>query len=115
MDDKTTPIEVFLKRAQAYTKTSIQLLKFKATEKLAELISNMASGVILIAIFVLFFINLNIGIAILLGHLFGVLWIGFILVAGFYACIGFAIYLLRNKWIKAPLKNSIITQLLKDE
>jgi len=115
MEDMTTPVEDLLERAQAYTKTSLQLFKLKATDKLAEIISNLASGFVIVVILALFFVNLNIAIALLIGDLFGKAWFGFILVSGIYACIGFFVYLFRNQWIKRPVSNSIIEELLMDE
>jgi len=115
MEDKTTPVDVLLRRAQAYTKTSIQLFKLRATDKLAEVLSGMASGLVLLIILTLFFVNLNIGIAMLIGGLLGEVWLGFVIVAGVYACVGIIVYLFRVQWIKIPVSNSIITQLLKEE
>lgn len=115
MKELTTPVEDLLERAQAYTKTSLQLFKLKATDKLAEIISNLASGFVVVVIIALFFVNLNIAIALLLGDLFGKAWLGFILVSGLYSCIGFIVYLFRNQWIKRPVSNSIIQELLMDE
>ena len=115
MEDKTTPVEVLLARAQAYAITSIQLFKLKATEKLAEMLSNLASGIAIMIFLILFFVNLNIGIALLIGDLFGEIWLGFVVVSGFYAIVGFIVFLFSDKWIKNPVSNSIITQLLQDE
>jgi len=69
----------------------------------------------ILVIFILFFVNLNIGLALFLGALLGKSWLGFIIVSGGYAIIGFVVYLFRERWIKQPVSNSIITQLLKDE
>jgi len=115
MEDMTTPLEDLLERAQDYTKTSLQLFKLKAADKLAEIISSLASGFVIVVIIALFFVNLNIAIALLLGDLIGKAWLGFILVSGLYACIGFIVYLFRNQWIKRPVCNSIIQELLMDE
>ena len=115
MEDKTTPVEVLLERAQTYTKTSIELFKLKATAKLAEMISNLASGFAVLIILILFFVNLNIGIALLIGDSLGKAWLGFVIISGVYACIGLIVYLFRNRWIKNPVNESIILQLLKDE
>ena len=115
MEDKTTPIEVLFERAQTFTKTSIQLLKLKATAKLAEILSNMASGFAVLVILILFFVNLNIGIALLIGESLGKAWLGFVIVSLVYAFVGFVVYLFRNKWIKNPVSESIISQLLKDD
>ena len=115
MEEKTTPVEVLLERAQAYTRTSIKLFKFKATDKLAELLSDMASGISILTVLALFFVNLNIGIALFIGALVGKAWLGFILVSGIYALGGGIIYLFRDRWIKRPVSNSIIKQLLKED
>jgi len=115
MEDRTTPFEVLLERAQAYTKTSIQLFKLKATDKLAEILSKLASGFVILIFLVFFFINLNIGIALLIGDLLGKFWLGFVIVSCAYACLGFIVYLFRDQLIKRPVKNSMIAQLLKDE
>ncbi|NEW80911.1 MAG: phage holin family protein [Mariniphaga sp.] len=115
MKELTTPVEDLLARAQAYTKTSLQLFKLKATDKLAEIISNLASGFVIVVILALFFVNLNIAIALLLGDLFGKIWLGFILVSALYLFIGIIVYLFRNQWIKRPVSNSIILELLMDE
>ncbi len=115
MEDKTTPVELLLERAQAYTKTSIKLFKFKATEKIAELVSNLASGFVIMTVLALFFVNLNIGIALLIGDWLGRLWMGFILLSVFYCLIGLIVYLFRDKWIKRPINNLIIRQLIDDE
>ena len=87
MEEKTTPVDVLLQRAQAYIKTSILLFKLKATEKLAELLSEIASGFVIGIFIVLFFVNLNIGIAILVGDLLGKIWLGFVIVACFYLLV----------------------------
>ena len=114
MDEKT-PVEVLFERAQVYTRVSIQLFKLKATAKLAEVVSDITANLVILVILVLFFVNLNIGLALLLGALLGRAWLGFVVVSGGYAIIGFVVYLFRDNWIKQPVSNSIITQLLKDE
>jgi len=115
MEDKTTPVEALLERAQNYTKTSIQLFKLKATAKLAEVLSNMASGFAFLVILILFFVNLNIGIALLIGESLGKSWLGFVIVSMVYAFIGLVVYLFRHRWIKNPVRESIISQLLKED
>ena len=114
MEDKSTSVEELLERVRAYTVTSIELMKLKATDKLAELGSNLVSGFAIFVILVLFLVNLNIAFALLIGDLLGKTWIGFVLISGLYACIGIIIYIFRDKWIKKPVSNSIIEQLLKD-
>jgi len=115
MEEKKTPVEVLLERGQAYIKTSVQLFKFKTTNKAAEITSNLASGLIILILITLLFINLNIGIALLIGDLLGRIWLGFLILSGFYGVVGILIYIFRNSWIKKPVSNAVIKQLLKEE
>ena len=115
MEEKKTPVEVLLERGQAYIKTSVQLFKFKTTDKVAEVLSNLTSGLIILILITLLFINLNIGIALLIGDLLGRIWLGFLILSGFYGVVGILIYIFRNSWIKKPVSNAVIKQLLKEE
>ena len=115
MEEKKTPVEVLLERGQAYIKTSVQLFKFKTTDKVAEILSNLTSGLIILILVTLLFINLNIGIALLIGDLLGKIWMGFLILSGFYCLVGILIYIFRNSWIKKPVSNSVIKLLLKEE
>jgi len=115
MEEKKTPVEVLLEYGQAYIKTSVQLVKFRTTEKAAEIISSLASSLIILILLTLLFINLNIGIALLIGSLLGRIWLGFLILSGFYGMTGIVIYVFRNSWIKKPVGNSVIKLLLKEE
>jgi hypothetical protein len=115
MEEQKTPVEVLLERGQAYAKTTFQLFKFKATDTAAEIVSKLASGFIILMLLVLFFINLNIGIALLIGDLLGKVWLGFIIISGFYAVVGLIVYIFRYRLIIRPVSNSVIKQLLQNE
>lgn len=109
MEDKATPIESLFERAEAYGKTSLNLIKLKAIDKVSVLISMVLSWLIVIVVVALFFIVLNIGIALWLGELLGKSYYGFFIVSGFYAVLGI-IFLL---WVRKPITNSIVSKMIK--
>lgn len=109
MEDKATPIENLFERAEAYGKTSLNLLKLKAIDKSSELISTVLSWLIVSIVVALFFIILNIGVALWLGEILGKTYYGFFIVAGIYAVLS-VIFIL---WIKKYINNSIISKMLK--
>ena len=39
----------------------------------------------------------------------------FLILSGFYGVVGILIYIFRNSWIKKPVSNAVIKQLLKEE
>jgi hypothetical protein len=113
MEDKATPLEVLLERAENYSKTSIKLFKLKTIDKTAEIISTLISWMVVITVVALFFMILNIGIAFWIGELLGKTYYGFFIVAAFYALLGIVFKLFSTQWIKKPMRNSIVSQMIK--
>lgn len=113
MDEQSGLIETLIEKGEQYGKTTIELLKLKTLDKSADVVSNMVSWMIVLIFAVLFFLILNIGVALWLGELLGKTWYGFFVVSGFYALLAIVFTLFRKQWIKKPLKNSIITQVLE--
>lgn len=112
METQTHSIELLIERAEKYGKTAIELYKLKAIERSAEVISSMVTNLIVITSFTLFFLVLNMALALWLGELMGKTYLGFLTVSISYGIIGIVLFIFRNKWISIPLRNSIITKAL---
>ena len=115
MENQRSSLEVLFELILAYAKTSLKLYRYKATDKVAEVVSDMASGLVIVVILVLIFVNLNIGLALFLGDLLGKMYLGFLAVSGLYMCFGLLVYFFRNAWIKKPINNLVIKNLLKND
>lgn len=112
METQSNTIEMLVESVEQYGKTNIELYRLKAISKSADILSSLAVRITVIVFFALFFFILNIGIALWIGDLLNKYYYGFFIVASFYALAGFVFYAFRDKWIKTPLKNSIIIQAL---
>lgn len=115
MNDTATPIETLFEKAEDYSKTTIKLFKLNAIDKSAEVVSSLALRATIFMVFALFTLIINIGIALWIGELLGKSYYGFFVIAGFYAIIGMLLFAFGHQWIKMPLSNSIITQMLKQK
>ncbi len=111
MEGKLKYIDSLISSAESYTKTSIELFKLKAIDRIADVVSDLISSLPFIIALILFFITLNFGISLWLGAVLGKDYLGFLAVAGFYLFAGIILYLIK-KWIKKPLNDSIINQML---
>lgn len=111
MEDQTL-IENLIEKGEQYGKTTIELLKLKTLDKSADVVSNIVSWAVVIVFAVLFFLILNIGVALWLGELFGKAYYGFFAVSGFYALLAIVFGIFRKQLIKKPLNNSIVEQVL---
>lgn len=113
METPITLVETMFEKAEAYAKTTIELTKLKALETSAKVITSFVSRVSVIVMFSLFALVLNIGIALFLGDLLGKTYYGFFIVAAFYLLAGILLHYYMHKWIKKPLSEMIIKQVLE--
>jgi hypothetical protein len=112
MEEKFKYIDSLLNSAETYSKTSVELIKLKTVDKVADGTSSIVAWTAVIIALILFFITLNFGLALWLGALMGENYLGFFAVAGFYALAGIVLFIFKDKWIKKPLNNSMINQML---
>jgi hypothetical protein len=113
MEDNSKLLESLLDKATEYSKTSYELVKLKALDKSADIISSFIPHsvvFVLIASFLLFF---NIGLAFWLGKILGETFYGLFVVAAFYIITGIVIHLFMYKWIKRRISDYFIQQVLK--
>lgn len=106
-------IEELLEHAGDYLDTRLDLFKLQVVQKSSDIVSSLASRLILIVIIVIFVMIANIGIALVLGEWMGKTYYGFFALAGFYLIIGLIFNAFKSKWIKEPVANSIIRKAFK--
>jgi len=113
MEEQTGLIESLIERGEQYGKTTLELLKLKTIDKSADVASNLVSWLIVVIFAVLFFLILNIGVALWIGELLGKSYYGFFVVSGFYAFLALVFGIFRKQLIKNPVNESIINQVLE--
>lgn len=111
MEANKEHIEPLLQKAEAYAKTSLQLIQFKLIEKTAVVTARLFSRLILLVVISFFLIAVNIAFALWLGELLGKNYYGFLLLGLLYAVIAIVLSFLQPL-LKGRIGNFIITQLL---
>ena len=115
MTDNVTPLATLIERAEDYGKTSFELFKLNTIDKSADVVSSLVSRVAILITVTLSVMIINIGIAIWVGKQLGELFYGFFIIGAFYALMAIILHVFRHQWIKNPISNSIIKQLLKQK
>ncbi len=110
MESETNLIEPLLEKAEAYGKTSFELLRLKALAKTADVTASLFSRALFILLAAFFAFTVNIAIALWIGDALGKAYYGFFIVAGFYALVS-VIMLIVHPSIKKTVNNNIIKQL----
>lgn len=113
MEDNNLLLEALVKRATEYAKSSYELAKLKALDKISDIVSGIIVNAIVFVLFVSFMIFLNLGLAFWLGEILGKIYYGFFVVAVFYIVVAVFVYFFINKCLKKRICNYIIKQALK--
>jgi hypothetical protein len=113
MEEKYKYMDSLVNSTEEYAKTSIELIKLKTVDKVADGTSSIVAWTAVVIALILFFITLNFGLAFWIGDLLGQkAYLGFFIVAAFYGLAGLILFFFKDKWIKKPLNNSMINQML---
>lgn len=115
MTDNTTPIATLFERAEDYGKTTLNLLKLNAIDKSADVVSSLVSRLAVIMTVVFSVLIVSVGLSLWLGKLLGDAFYGFFIIGGFYALLAILLQVFRHQWLKYPVSNSIIKQMLKQK
>ncbi len=115
MTDNATPLETLFERAEDYGKTTIKLIKLNAIDKSADVVSSLVSRIAVVIMVVLSIIIISIGVSLWIGKLLGETFYGFLIVGVFYALMALLLHVFRHQWIKYPVSNSIIKQMMKQK
>ena len=92
---------------------SVVLYKLNAVDKTADVVSTLASRVIIAVLLTLCTLFLSIALGLYLGKVFGDTYLGFLVVSGLYLIVLGMILLFKRKVIIDPVSNEIIATLLK--
>jgi fatty acid desaturase len=112
MDEHNNVLESLLERAEDYSKTTIELLKLKAVDKISDEASSAASKVAAMFFFIMFFLMGSVALSLLLGDVLGKSWYGFLIVAVVYGILFAVLFFVKHNWLKKIVGNSIIKQML---
>jgi hypothetical protein len=115
MKDKAILIETLFEKVESYIKTTLELYRLKALDKMTDVFATIASSLVIAVIIALFFILLSIGLALYLGELLGASYYGFFALAGIYGIVAIIISINRKAWLEARINDFLIKQIFKEK
>jgi hypothetical protein len=113
MDNIATNFETLYQKAKEYTETSIELLRLNAIDKTADVVSSLFARLALIMLVAMFTLFINIALSIFIGELLNEMYLGFLIVSGFYLILAVVVFYFNDKLLKIPITNLVIAKLLK--
>jgi hypothetical protein len=106
-------IKTLIDKSKDYLETKFELTRLKTIDKSADILSTVVVTVSMLFISFLLILFVSLAVALFLGKILGAYHYGFFIMAGIFAIILLIIYVKREKWIKAPIANTLISKMLK--
>ena len=102
-----------LDQAEQYIKTSMELYTLRLTAKIAKIVSTLITQLVIgvLAMIVLFMLSMF--LAFWIGDLMGRSYLGFLIIGGVIGLVTGILFLMRDKMIRKPVMNDIISEILK--
>ena len=111
MSEELKKVESLLDQVKEYANTRIAQMKLSAAEKISKVISDLVASFVAGLVFFFFLLFASVAGAIAIGQYLDSLWLGFLLIAGFYLLMSIIIWKLKDKLLRIPLMNSIIEKM----
>lgn len=115
MEKTFAKAEELVDSVKEYINNRIDAVKLSAAEKASAIAANMLAGIFVALILFLFIIFGGVALALVLGVWLGKMWLGFLLVAGFYLLLAIIIWAARGRIIRLPVMNALIKQLFSTD
>jgi uncharacterized protein YqhQ len=109
----TDSIKTLIDKSKDYLETKIELTRLKTIDKSADVLSTVVVTVSILFISFILILFISLALALYLGRVLGAYHYGFFIMGGVYAIILLIIYLKRQKWIKTPIANELISKMMK--
>ncbi|MBL7747983.1 MAG: phage holin family protein [Chitinophagaceae bacterium] len=115
MEKTFAKAEELIDSVKEYINNRIDAVKLSAAEKASAITANVLAGIFVALILFLFIIFGGVALALVLGIWLGKMWLGFLLVAGFYLLLALIIWAARGRIIRLPVMNALIKQLFSSD
>lgn len=115
MKDKVILIEMLYEKLEQYSKTTIELYRLKAIDKITDVFATLVSSMIVGIFITLFFILFSFGVSYYLGEILGEIYYGFFALSGLYAIIAIVLVVMKKKWLEDNLNDYLINQIFKEK
>lgn len=115
MSTNAAAIEMLFEKAVDYSNTTISLVRLRMIEKTADVVSSLATQLVIIIVAAMFVFSISIAMALCIGEALGKAYYGFFVIAGCYALIVMLLYVFRNQWIKDPINNAAASKMLQKD
>jgi len=113
MKEDSTIVDTLFERVKEFGITYTELLKLRAIDFASEVISSIIPDILFTSFILLVLFFLNLALALWLGDITGRLYLGFLLVGGFYLVLGLVLKLFMRGWLKKRIGDYFVKHIFR--
>lgn len=113
MENNKVLIETLMVKATDYSTTSFKLVKLKALDKTTDVVSSFIPHAVVMLVVSTCVLFVNLALALWIGRYYSDAFLGFLIVAAFYALLGLILHFLLHNWFKRIVADYIIKLVLR--
>lgn len=113
--EEVSPIEEFNQNMKEYLATRYELTVLKTSQKVSIIAALATVGGILALLTMLFILFISFSAGFYFSELVGSYALGFLILAGFFLLLGVIVFVVRKKWIIAPMKDYLIKEMFSED
>lgn len=115
MEEVFEKTEELADNIKEYVNVKLDAVKLSVAEKSSKIFSNVIASSIFALTIIFFLIFFSVALAYFLAKFLGNTWSGFLIVSGIYLLIALLVLAFKERMIRIPLINSILSQMFKDD
>lgn len=113
MKEEPTIVDTLFERVKEFGIAYTELLKLRAVDFASEVISSILPDIIFTSLVLVVLLFLNLGVAIWLGDITGRMYLGFLLVSGFYLLAGLFLKLFLRDWFRKRIGDYFVKHIFR--
>jgi hypothetical protein len=114
-ESENNQLDEFIAQTEAYFNTRQELARLKAIEKVAVSGSTLSASLTVLIIFSMAVLFASVALALVISDRMGRPYLGFLIVACGYFFFALLLFVMKDKWLRKPLMNSMIKNIFKDD
>ena len=115
MEEIINKAEELVIQVREYVDVKVEKVKLEVVDKSSKIVADLIARIIIFLVVGLIVMFASMAVAYVLGEAWGKIWLGFLVVSGFYLFVSILIWMTRDKWIRIPIVNAMLNLMTKKE
>lgn len=115
MEEVLSKADGLVSHIKEYVEVRVEEVKLEVADRSSKVMAAVIARIVVFLVLGFFILFASTAVAYVLGGLWGKMWLGFLVVSGFYALLALLVWLTRDTLIRIPMVNTLLKQMTKKD